>query len=433
MQFARFDLTFWYPKNLDLVTPGAVVSDKTEEEWRITRRITEAPIRFAGFNLGVYERARVTRNGYTVEVCANRGLEDALRPRPQTPVGAPDARLAGRRPGVVRVTPPVPEPPVPRLQELASEVATAFEFMASRFGPPPLKTLEVAPIPGTFGQGFPGLVYLSTMSYLRRQDQPMANLDSRQQTFYIDLLQAHETAHQWWGNVVVGAGYHDDWLMESLANYSALLYLEKRQGKQVVDAILDAYRTQLVAKGETGQTIDSTGPIVLGTRLQTSQAPAAWHSITYGKGSWIIHMLRARMGDERFISMLAELRRRYEWKAVSIDQFRQLAAEFLTPHSPDPNLEAFFDQWVYGTGIPSLKLDYSVHGRPPAVKLTGAISQSDVDSEFTTEVPVEIEIGRTTQVKWVRTSSSPVPFNIVLRQTPTRVFLDTSNILAVQR
>ena len=261
----------------------------------------------------------------------------------------------------------------------------------------------------------------------------MANLDSRQQTFFIDLLQAHETAHQWWGSVVVGAGYHDDWLMESLANYSALLFLEKRQGKPVVDAILDAYRTQLVAKSEAGQTIDSIGPIVLGTRLQTSQAPAAWHSITYGKGSWIMHMLRARMGDERFISMLAELRRRYEWKPISTDQFRQLAAEFLPPHSADAKLEAFFDQWVYGTGIPSLKLAYSVRGRPPAVKLTGAISQSDVDSEFTTEVPVEIQIGKTTQLKWVRTSSSPVPFSVVLRQTPTKVLLDTSDILAVQR
>jgi len=432
-QFARFDLTFWYPKNLDLVTPGVVVSDKTEEDWRITRRITEAPIRFAGFNLGVYERARVTRDSYTVEVCANRELEDALRPRPQTPAGVPDARAPGRRPGAVRVTPSAPEPQAPRLQELAGEVASAFEFMASRFGPPPLKSLEVSPIPGGFGQGFPGLVYLSTMSYLRRQDQPMANLDSRQQTFFIDLLQAHETAHQWWGNVVVGAGYHDDWLMESLANYSALLFLEKRQGKQVVDAILDAYRTQLVAKSEAGQTIDSIGPIVLGTRLQTSQAPVAWHSITYGKGSWVMHMLRARMGEERFISMLAELRRRYEWKPISTDQFRQLAAEFLPPHSADAKLEAFFDQWVYGTGIPSLKLDYSVRGRPPAVKLTGAISQTDVDSEFTTEVPVEIQIGKNTQLKWVRTSSSPVPFDVVLRQMPTKVSLDTSNILAVQR
>jgi hypothetical protein len=432
-QFSGFDLTFWYPKNLDLVTPGAVVSDTTEADWRVTRRITEAPIRFAGFNLGIYERSRVTRDGYTVEVCANRGLEDALRSRPQAPAAGTDSRPPGRRPGLMRVVPPVTEHPGARLQELASEVASAFEFMASRFGPPPLKTLEVSPIPGGFGQGFPGLVYLSTMSYLSRQDLPMANLDSRQQTFFIDLLQAHETAHQWWGNVVVGAGYHDDWLMESLANYSALLFLEKRQGRQVVDAVLDAYRTQLIAKSETGQTIESTGPIVLGTRLQTSQAPAAWHSITYGKGSWIMHMLRARMGEDRFISMLAELRRRYEWKPLSTDQFRQLAVEFLPPHSADAKLEAFFDQWVYGTGIPSLKLDYSVRGRPPTVKITGAISQSDVDSEFTTEVPVVIQTGKNTQLKWVQTSSSPVPFNVVLRQTPTKVLLDTSNILAMQR
>jgi hypothetical protein len=86
-----------------------------------------------------------------------------------------------------------------------------------------------------------------------------------------------------------------------------------------------------------------------------------------------------------------------------------------------------------GTGIPSLKLDYSVRGRPPTVKITGAISQNDVDSEFTTEVPVVIQTGKNTQLKWVQTSSSPVPFNTVLRQTPTKVLLDTSNILDVQR
>ena len=48
--------------------------------------------------------------------------------------------------------------------------------------------------------------------------------------------------------------------------------------------------------------------------------------------------------------MLAELRRRYEWKTISTEQFRELAAEYLPPHSPDPKLETFFEQWVYGTG-----------------------------------------------------------------------------------
>ncbi len=431
MQFARYDLRFWYPKDLDLVTPGDVASDKTEGEWRITRRVTAAPIRFAGFNLGVYERMRVSRNGYTVEVCANRAVEKSLQPRLHPPVVVTPGRVPPGGP-VAHVPAPAPDP-LARLEELAADITSALDFMATRFGPPPLKTLEVSPIPGSFGQGFPGLLYLSTRSYLRRQDEAVASLAPIDQSFFIDILQCHETAHQWWGNIVTSASYHDDWLMEALANYSALLYLEKRRGRHLLDAALESYKTDLLTKNENGQTIDSAGPIVLGTRLASSQSPFGWHHITYGKGSWILHMLRTQMGDERFEAMLGELRRRFEWKTISTEQFRQLAAEFLPPKSPDAKLETFFDQWVYGTGIPTLRLSYEVHGRPPDVKLTGSISQSDVDSEFSAEVPVEIQCGRTREVKRVRTSSSPALFTSALRQAPTKVSLDTSNILAVSK
>ncbi|HUK53167.1 MAG TPA: M1 family aminopeptidase, partial [Candidatus Binatia bacterium] len=277
-QFARFDLTFRYPKDLDLITPGEVISDITESDSRVTRRVVDVPIRFAGFNLGVYDRTRVVRPPYTIEVCANRALEAALQPKPH-PLTA--GSRSGRQP---EARAPLPQP-VPRLEELAADVAATFEFMSTRFGPPPLKTLEVSPIPGAFGQGFPGLLYLSTMAYLHREDAALASLDPQVQSFFVDLLQAHETAHQWWGNVVTTSGYHDDWLMESLANYSALLYLEKNHGRDLLDAALESYRNRLLAKNPNGQTVDSAGPIVLGTRLESSLAPSAWVSITYGKGS----------------------------------------------------------------------------------------------------------------------------------------------------
>jgi hypothetical protein len=424
-QFTRFDLTFRYPKELGLVTPGEVVSDTTEGEQRITRRVTRVPIRFAGFNLGMYERAQIERDGFTVEVCANRAVESALDPRSRTPATRSEKRATGAG------SPPAQPPdPTIRLEDLASRVASSMEFMAARFGPPPLKTLEVSPIPGTFGQGFPGLLYLSTLAYLRREDEVVARLDPRGQAFFIDLLEAHETAHQWWGNVVSPAGYRDNWLMEALANYTALLYLEKRDGHGVLDAALDNYRQDLLKRDANGHTTESAGPIVLGTRLESSQSPASWNSITYGKGSWILHMLRSRMGDERFVNMLAELRRRYEWKTVSTEQFRQLAAEFLPAHSTDPKLETFFDQWVYGTGIPVLTLKYSVHGRAPAVKLAGTVSQGDVDPDFSVAVPVEIQCGSTRQLEWVRTSGSPVEFTATLKQAPAQVSLNTADVLA---
>jgi len=82
-QFATYDLLFRYPRDLDLVTPGEVVEDRTEGDWRTTRRRTSSPIRMAAFNLGNYEHVRLERGGYTVDVCANRTLERALQPRPQ--------------------------------------------------------------------------------------------------------------------------------------------------------------------------------------------------------------------------------------------------------------------------------------------------------------------------------------------------------------
>jgi aminopeptidase N len=232
-------------------------------------------------------------------------------------------------------------------------------------------------------------------------------------------------AHQWWGNRVTAATYRDAWLMEALANYSALLYLEKRKGARTVELMLNSYRTELLAKGDSGQIVDSTGPIVLGSRLENSQEPRAWRDITYGKGSWIIQMLRRRMGDERFFSMLGELMRLYGGKEISTEQFRELAARFLPPKSDDPKLEAFFAQWVYGTGIPNLKLAYSIKGKAPALRLVGTLTQSDVGEDASVIAPVEIQVARgRTVTRWVSSATDPVTFTVALTQPPLKVTLD---------
>jgi hypothetical protein len=425
-QFASYDLLFRYPHDLDLVTPGEVVEDRTEGDWRTTRRRTSSPIRMAAFNLGNYEHARLERAGYVVDVCANRTLERALQPRPQTILATPPAALQRRRqPDFGEATAPMEPSPQQRLQVLASEVASALEYMASRFGPPALPQLTVSPIPGTFGQGFPGLIYLSTLSYLKSLPTSRNPTTVQAELFFEDVLQAHEVAHQWWGNRVTAATYRDAWLMEALANYSALLYLEKRKGGHSVELMLDSYRAELLAKSASGQIVDSTGPIVLGPRLENSQEPRAWRSIIYGKGSWIIQMLRRRMGDERFFSMLRELMTRYGGKEISTEGFRELAAQFLPPKSDDPKLEAFFEQWVYGTGIPSLKLAWSIKGKAPSLRLVGTLTQSEAGEDSSVIAPVEIQVARgRTITQWVRSATDPVTFTVALTQPPLKVALD---------
>jgi Peptidase family M1 domain len=425
LQFAKYDLTFRYPKDLDLVTPGELVEEHEEGDSRITHRKTSVPIRFAGFNLGQYERVRMSRGGYTVEVCANRSVEPALAGPLTLPEQPPLPSPAHHEPSIVMLPPELPADPLVRLQEIASEITSALEFMAARFGPPALPTLTVSPVPGRFGQGFPGLIYLSTMSYLAPQQRAIRRLDAHGRLFFSEILQAHETAHQWWGNVVTSAGYHDEWLMEALADYSALLYLENKEGSQPVGLALDTYKVNLLEKTTGDKTVESTGPIVLGMRLENSQTPQAYHAITYGKGSWIMHMLRRRMGDERFLAMLAEMRKEYQRKPLSTDDFRLLAMRFLPPQTPDPDLENFFDEWVYGTGIPALKMSYSVKGKGAALRLNGTITQSDVDKGFSVPVPVEIQLGHGKSLtQWVRTADGAVTFSVALHQAPLKVQLD---------
>jgi hypothetical protein len=426
LQFANYDVTFRYPRDLDLVAAGDVVEDRNDGDWRVTRRRTAAPIRVSAFNLGQYKHSVLERGGYVVDVCANRKLEQALMPHPQVVMTPTIPGIQRRRPDALAPVGSEPPPnPLERLESMAAAVTAALEFMTSRFGPPALPHLTVSPIPGAFGQGFPGLIYLSTLSYLKNPAATRGANSPTAEMFFGDVLQAHETAHQWWGNRVTTGSYRDNWLMEALANYSALLYLEKRRGTHALELMLDSYRDVLLAKSGNGQVVESTGPIVLGTRLENSQEPRAWRTVTYGKGTWIIQMLRQRMGDERFFAMLAELAKRYDRKEVTTEDFRRLAAEFLPKGSDDPQLQTFFEQWIYGTGIPTLKLSYTVKGVAPSVRLSGTVTQSSVDEDFTAQVPVEIRVtGGKTITHWLRTSNDPVTFTMALKQPPQKVTLD---------
>jgi aminopeptidase N len=122
--------------------------------------------------------------------------------------------------------------------------------------------------------------------------------------------------------------------------------------------------------------------------------------------------------------MLAEILKRYGRTEITTEQFRLLAAEFLPPKSDDPKLESFFDQWVYGTGIPTLKLNYTIRGKAPAWKVVGTLTQSDVPEDFSALAPVEIQLAGRTITQWVRSSSEPATFSVTLKQQPLKVTLD---------
>lgn len=435
-----YDLTFTLPKHLTAVAAGDLVEEKEEGEMRTVRWRTPSPIRMAGFNIGDYEKITVKRAGLTVTVYSNRSAESALvRQTPQVIVLPPAWQVRGsgtRRPGeIITITPPPPPNPQARSEALASEISAALEWYAMHFGPPPLSSLTVSPIPGNFGQGFPGLLYLSTLAFLDEKERPESVRSNTLRLFYSEILSAHEAAHQWWGNLVGSATYHDEWISEALANYSAIMVLERRKGAKAAEQVLEeGLRALRMQYG--GKIVEAMGPITWGVRLRSETGIDPWRIITYDKGSWVIHMLRRRMGDQAFLSMLGELRKRHEMSAVSTDQFRQLAAEFSPKDAPDANLEGFFDTWVYSTGIPTLELKTAVSGKAPKVQLTVTVNQTGVGENFSIDVPVEIwpAGAKTPIVKWIRTSADGASVKVTLPRHPQRVELAPGNgVLAVRK
>jgi aminopeptidase N len=86
-------------------------------------------------------------------------------------------------------------------------------------------------MPGNLSQGWPGLVFLSSFAFLSPQEQADLHLDPVTRELDSRVL-VHETAHQWWGDLVLWKSYRDQWIAEGLANYASLLLLEQQNPAQ---------------------------------------------------------------------------------------------------------------------------------------------------------------------------------------------------------
>ena len=376
LTFADYDLVFRYPRRLTLVTPGDIVSDTIDGDLRITERRTPAPIRVAGFNLGDYQKISATAGGLTVDVFGNRNLDPALQPPPKTAT-------------FTRVIPTGPRtPPRQELTTIIQTRAAARSVGAAEYGrggrigvfpvflrtlrPSSAEDLDGVADPGHLRAGVSGLgVFVHARLSGSRRAAARKRATPLLQTFFSDLMVAHEVAHQWWGNVVIPKSYQDEWLIEALAHYSALLWLEKKKGPKALEDVMADFQADLLKTGEDGQTVESAGPITWGYRLEASQTSEAYRAITYEKGAWILHMLRKRLGTERFLKVLAELRRQYQFRAAGTADLLDLVKKSLPPGVSAESMDAFFDNWVYSTGIPTLRVKYSVKGQSAVVEDLG--------------------------------------------------------------
>lgn len=437
---AHFEMRFRYPRALELVAAGTLRETHTEGEEKVSFWVTEVPVPVVGFNVGHYDHYEVKRNGVPITVYANRQLEPYLARAGQVllPRLPPPSFPPSPWPEPSRQTHRVllPATPIEQLDRVANTVADAVHSFSKLFGPFPYPDLKVSQIPARLGQGFPGLLYLSTLSFLPEADLARMGLDERSQEFYTRLTPAHEAAHQWWGSHVQFPHYRDQWLAESLAGYSALLYLEQQPGGQAaVRRWLERYRQDLLRRDERGKTVESIGALTLGIRLSSSLSPRGYTSVIYSKGPWVLHMLRTLLrdpdtgSDAVFFNTLRALVARSSNAPLTTADFQRHFEQVLPPYAnleESGSLDWFFQQWVYDTGMPRYQLHWQARPDPDGGwHVEGTVAQSGVSNPFTMALPLYARFGdKLTRLGRVMVTGEQATFRFPAAARPDEVVLD---------
>lgn len=442
--FVPFDLSFRWPSRFTLVATGTKIESREGAESKTGRWRSDFPFAVAGFNLGEYKMETAGGDHPIIQLYANQQLEEAILDllRRGVPLGAakpPHLFQPPRDPGAfaARPDPPLPNPAAV-LKRLGSQVADSIQFFETLNGPFPFDHLDVSQIPGSFGQGWPGLVYLSTIVFMTPEAQEQAGLAERTQEEARELMPFHEVVHQWWGNVVGSAIYRDAWIEEGLANYLSLMYADSRKpGEHRLASWLEHYRAALSAQvPDSKQIVGDAGPLTFGFRLVSPRVPNAYETITYGKGTWVIHMLRemlrepnAKDPDARFRELLRSILAEYRFRAFSTEDFQHAVEQRMTPAmdlESTHSMDWFFAEWVRGTGIPRYSVDFQVKPHEKEFLVTGKLLQTGVDDVFTAAVPLYggKPGGKLERLGVVVTNGPETRFQFIARTRPPHVLVD---------
>jgi aminopeptidase N len=156
-------------------------------------------------------------------------------------------------------------------------------------------------------------------------------------------LIAHETAHQWFGNSVTESDWHHIWLSEGFATYLTSVYLENNYGRERLVEEMKTDREQVIR-----YYLRSPRPVI-DTTITNLMRLLSVNS--YQKGAWVLHMLRHELGDESFWRGMRLFYEKFRNKNALTSDFEKVMEEV-----SGKELSGFFNQWLYVSGQPDLKI-----------------------------------------------------------------------------
>ena len=245
---------------------------------------------------------------------------------------------------------PETAPGVAGIQARVKDMLAAF---TARYGPYPFLDEKYGHAQFNFGGGM--------------EHQTCTSLGS-----FAEFVIAHELAHQWWGDMVTCRDFHHIWLNEGFATYGEALWAESQGG-------LAAYHADLALNKYYGP-----GSVWVPDDQDVSRIFSS--SLSYDKGSWVLHMLRRVLGDAAFFASLAQYRSSHEYGTAVTEDFRA-ACEAASGR----DLEKYFQQWVYGERYPVYRTTWTKQPVAGGFDVTLTLEQRQAWQLFTMPVDVRIQ------------------------------------------
>lgn len=175
----------------------------------------------------------------------------------------------------------------------------------------------------------------------------MGNLtDRRSGYFTMSGLNAHELAHQWFGDLVSCKNWGETWLNESWATFGQQLYFEHARGAAEYDRQVDGAMSGYFSEARRYRHPLSTNFYEHPDNMFDSHA--------YPKGASVLHTFRRYMGDDAFFAGVKRYLATYGFGPVETSDFERALTE-----SSGINMAPLFDQWVRKPGHPVLEYTWA--------------------------------------------------------------------------
>ena len=277
------------------------------------------------------------------------------------------------------------------------KTTTMLEVFSQRYGPYPFLREKYGQVQFGWGGGM--------------EHQTITSLGS-----FGEDIQAHELAHQWYGDKITCKDWNDIWLNEGFATYSEAVYFEATQGENTYRSMTQQdMENAMSAQGSVYvQDISSVNNIFNYDR-------------TYAKGAVVLYMLRGITGDSTFFNIMrtyaADPKVAY---GVATTADFEADAEKVYGQS----LKYFFDEWIFGENYPHYNVSWnfnSIGNGNYNINLNIVQTINTNPAFFTMPIKIKIStsVSDTTVTRFNNAQSQQI--NIIVKGSPNYLTFDPDN------